>query len=416
MDDVSATPTVAPAFRRARRYVSFVPLDDDVSQDATDAVRSGSVYTAVARALERHGFKRIKAATTQPWLADVLLGGPAAHGVPWKALACAQLPASRPAPLVNFYRGFECICRKAMLVRTLRTGSTADSAPEWLPLSFLFTPGRPDYSELEAVREAHLKRSGDGVAHWILKPSDGGKGARIKVMTVLEEIVEFLEAMPRGSIAWVVSEYLASPKLLQPGDRKFDVRVWVVLDSSYNVLVYKKGVLRTCSAPFSMDAESLSDEFVHLSNHCIQTKAERYGAHESVTNEVFFDAFDAMLKRQGSTATVSATYAPQWHTIIHAVLSAAKETLRVDAYSSVQSFQTFGFDFMIDAADKVWLVEVNSSPAIAEELAAGFAEHIVQVAILPYLDGARSDSAALGELVDARGDFELVSEDGDAPS
>ena len=48
-------------------------------------------------------------------------------------------------------------------------------------------------------------------------------------------------------------------------------------------------------------------------------------------------------------------------------------------------FQVFGFDFMVDSALKVWLVEVNSSPAIAEALADEFAKDVVSVAVDSYL-------------------------------
>jgi hypothetical protein len=39
----------------------------------------------------------------------------------------------------------------------------------------------------------------------------------------------------------------------------------------------------------------------------------------------------------------------------------------------------------VDAALKVWLVEVNSSPAIAEALADEFAKDVVAVAVDSYL-------------------------------
>ena len=40
---------------------------------------------------------------------------------------------------------------------------------------------------------------------------------------------------------------------------------------------------------------------------------------------------------------------------------------------------------MVDAALKVWLVEVNSSPAIAEALADDFARDVAAVAVDAYL-------------------------------
>ena len=36
-----------------------------------------------------------------------------------------------------------------------------------------------------------------------------------------------------------MSEYLESPMLLQPGDRKFDWRLWVLLQPDYTIRLYR---------------------------------------------------------------------------------------------------------------------------------------------------------------------------------
>ena len=47
----------------------------------------------------------------------------------------------------------------------------------------------------------------------------------------------------------------------------------------------------------------------------------------------------------------------------------------------------------VDAALKVWLVEVNSSPAIAEALADAFAKDVVSVAVDSYLGEECAETA-----------------------
>lgn len=406
-----------------RRYLCCVPLDGETTTDNECSL--GSVYGSMVRVLKARGWKRLKRSTKQPWRADVVFGGPCASGVPWKGLRVGQVGGGRRPPLVGFYRSFESVCRKAMLVRTLRNGGGPSAAPEWLPLTFLVTPGRPEISdaqrptlftlardvrggneersicslvvgEVAALEAAHEARGGDGVAHWILKPSDGGKGAGIKVMCRMDAMRTFLDGLEPGSIAWVVSEYLAAPFLLEPGRRKFDVRVWVVVDAEFRVHVWRKGVLRTCSVPFTLSPESLDDDFVHLSNHCIQTRSDSYGAHESDTNEVWLDDFDAYLAKTRPDASVEGTLAPQWRQIIRHVLDCAKESMAiVDDYEPFRCFQVFGFDFMIDDAMKVWLIEVNSSPAIAEDLADDFGKELVDLAVDAYIK--KTDAEALPE-------------------
>lgn len=46
-----------------------------------------------------------------------------------------------------------------------------------------------------------------------------------------------------------------------------------------------------------------------------------------------------------------------------------------------QSFQLFGFDFMVDEELKVWLIEVNGAPACAQKLYAELCQGIVDIAI-----------------------------------
>jgi len=251
----------------------------------------------------------------------------------------------------------------------------------WLPESFVYTPGRPEDSDsLQRLQES--AESAEKL--WILKPSDGGKGSNILIMRSVPEIDAFLEERPKGSISWVVSEYLARPLLLE-GNRKFDVRCWVLVDAFFNAYMYREGVLRTCSAPFTLDPNADCDPFVHLSNHCVQTQAPMYGQYEA-TNEMWFDEFAAWLAREKSL-DFEATVRPQLHAIIGHTLRAARPLIEVD-YERDQShraFQVFGLDFLIDSECNCWLLEVNSSPAIADHLAERFARDLKAVAVDSYL-------------------------------
>lgn len=76
---------------------------------------------------------------------------------------------------------------------------------------------------------------------------------------------------------------------------------------------------------------------------------------------------------------------PQAEHIITHCLYSAKETLEVDAeFSGYTSFNVLGFDLMVDEDLKVWLIEVNSSPAVAEDLLGDLTRDLVERQITPY--------------------------------
>jgi hypothetical protein len=83
----------------------------------------------------------------------------------------------------------------------------------------------------------------------------------------------------RHSTSAVVQAYLSDPYLL-PGGRKFDIRVWVLIDPAFRVYAHRLGVCRTSSVPYARD--DLCNTLAHITNHCIQEGAECFGEHEPV--------------------------------------------------------------------------------------------------------------------------------------
>ena len=215
--------------------------------------------------------------------------------------------------------------------------------------------------------------------------------------------------------------------MLLTGNRKFDIRVWVLVDASFRVYVHREGVLRTTSVPFTTEPESLQDDFVHLSNHCIQIHSDAYGAYEA-TNEMFFSEFDAYLsahysvsptrKKDGASsvgvvpaivqrnittaavaennmghnatelrpASLEHDVLPQIHRIVAMTLHAGRTRMESAKGQSYGCFHLFGYDFMVDEHLRVQLLEINSSPAVAESLFEEITKDVVNVAIRSFYD------------------------------
>lgn len=83
---------------------------------------------------------------------------------------------------------------------------------------------------------------------------------------------------------------------------------------------------------------------------------------------------------------------PRIYNIIRLTLTAVRDKWECDSNSSYRSFAVFGYDFMLTKKESnsnlnhiddidVWLIEINSSPAVAEKLLPIFAEKLVKYAI-----------------------------------
>ncbi|XP_053292493.1 tubulin--tyrosine ligase isoform X2 [Pleuronectes platessa] len=258
--------------------------------------------------------------------------------------------------LVNYYRGADKLCRKASLVKLIKTSPELSDSGNWFPESYIIYPtnlktpvapatngmshlkSNPKTDEREVfLASYHSKKdSGEGTA-WIAKSSAGAKGAGILISHDANQLLEYIDN--QGQVH-VIQKYLENPLLLEPGHRKFDIRSWVLVDHQYNIYLYREGVLRTSSEPYN-DSD-LQDMTSHLTNHCIQKEhSQNYG--------------------RGCLSCIEPSISTK--------------------HLSYQSFQLFGFDFMVDESFKVWLIEINGAPACAQKLYSELCQGIVDVAI-----------------------------------
>lgn len=78
--------------------------------------------------------------------------------------------------------------------------------------------------------------------------------------------------------SFILQKYIERPLLIH--GRKFDVRVWVLVNYDGCVYMFKEGYLRTSSSKFSIDPSNPDDQFVHLTNNAIQKYSNSYGSFE----------------------------------------------------------------------------------------------------------------------------------------
>ncbi|XP_033106353.1 tubulin--tyrosine ligase-like [Anneissia japonica] len=312
---------------------------------------------------------------------------------------------------VNYYRGNGLICRKVQLTQMLKATCShpheqthervqneheQHGCQSWYPTSFVIHPtteGTPESSSLsvkERMMMAHkvrederedfqrvqrlMKEKREGSV-WIAKSSAGAKGKGLLVSEDADTLLNFIDSQ---SFSHVIQKYIEKPLLL-PGSRKFDIRCWAVLDHTYTIHLFKEGVLRTSAECYN--AGDYSNTISHITNHCIQQEySENFGKYEE-GNEMFYEEFDRFLDKYYKTS-LELSILPQIRHIIKYCLLACQENLDTK-HLSYHSFQLFGFDFMLDDALRVWLLEVNGAPACAKKLLPRLANGIMSTVINP---------------------------------
>ncbi|XP_048733655.1 tubulin--tyrosine ligase-like isoform X2 [Ostrea edulis] len=233
--------------------------------------------------------------------------------------------------LVNYYRGSDVICRKTALVRVFKQFYTtsAKPLPKWLPESF------------------------------IICPKDIAKN--------MEPAPPAAQPLPR--------------KVSKPDERKELMKRSEVLN-----MKNKKPVVWIAKSSSGSKGEGIKispdvSELVHFIDH--QTQAfviQRY-----IDNPLLLEGgrkFDIRYLQSKFGVTLDSAILPQVKEIIKTVFKIVKERISTN-FLGYQSFQLFGFDFVVDDEMMVYLIEINGAPACAKKLLPDLARSLVITAIDP---------------------------------
>jgi len=200
---------------------------------------------------------------------------------------------------------------------------------------------------------------------WIVKPSASSRGRGI---FLLRDIAE----LPLDEVS-VVSRYVDKPMLIQ--GLKFDLRVYVLVTSfePLRAYVYREGLTRFASSPYSTEEEHLQDAYRHLTNYSINKSAENFVENQEVKadnvgHKWSLSALNKHLKCVGIDVEL------MWTRILDLILKTllAVEPVignktRKTATHRANCFELYGFDVLVDEKLKPWLLEVNLSPSMQAE-------------------------------------------------
>ena len=230
---------------------------------------------------------------------------------------------------------------------------------------------------------------------WLLKPTNGSGGEGIAIASDISELERALETARPSTQGFIAQKYIEAPLLYQ--GRKFDLRVWVVVESDpgslagLRVWAYREGYARTSSEAYSLpkpptpatapaaapaaatamgreatEAAAAHVRLVHLTNYCMQAQSDKCGRFEE-GNAI---SFDEIGRHVHPHIDFRADVLPRIYAIVaDAVLAARKELvggLREQGRGR-RVCHLFGYDFMLTASGVPYLIEVNANPLLAAQ-------------------------------------------------
>eukprot|EP00919_Chromeraceae_sp_WS-2016_P065356 GHVR01154577.1.p1 GENE.GHVR01154577.1~~GHVR01154577.1.p1 ORF type:complete len:596 (+),score=196.94 GHVR01154577.1:60-1790(+) len=198
---------------------------------------------------------------------------------------------------------------------------------------------------------------------WISKPQASSRGRGIYMIGACENPKEF----PDEGEACIVQRYISDPLLIQ--GLKFDLRIYVLVTSfdPLTVYVFKEGLTRFASSPFSLTD---MNKYKHLTNYSINKNAPHFVRNvdaevDNIGHKWSLCALNKHLKCMGIDINllwgrIGDLIVKSLMTVEHIVVERCKQLVPYKG----NCFEVFGFDVLLDSEIKPWLLEVNLSPSL----------------------------------------------------
>lgn len=254
-----------------------------------------------------------------------------------------------------------------------------------IDIEFIAERAKPQQNAVPKLREVPLplqrtvvfpETLNAGKNLWLLKPDRCNRGKGVSLFTKLSQLGRLLNSYLNGfeldameklhgaevskkpsklvkPKKFVLQKYIERPLLIHK--RKFDIRIYGMINHKSELFASEEGYIRMSGDDFSLDQDNV---FVHLTNNAVQKLNSNYCRFEEGNivplrslEEVFSPSMHANVK--------SKIYSIIWKTL--AVLQD-----KGNKKKRQNCFEMFGFDFMIDEGENVWLIEVNTNPCIEE--------------------------------------------------
>eukprot|EP00434_Breviolum_minutum_P013023 symbB.v1.2.011473.t2/scaffold770.1/size163962/9 len=214
----------------------------------------------------------------------------------------------------------------------------SDVRDEELPIPDLAHAPRVFLHKMEDRKDFQAVLSHEPNSIWILKPCQLGEGRHIEIL----RSSNISQTKKRSCTA---SCYIANPLLID--GRKIDLRVYVLVTelSPLKAFIFREGLVRFCGGLYNEN--QLEELQAHVSNNAVQTKTQRHASGQNWTLEQLWDH----LRTHGAEGNKAMCPESVWSRICGCRRTAS-------------GYSLMAFDLLVDDCGAVWLMEVNSKPAL----------------------------------------------------
>lgn len=196
---------------------------------------------------------------------------------------------------------------------------------------------------------------------WILKPANSACGRGIRILTKNS-------GLPKKG-QFVACEYIMRPHLLN--GFKYDLRLYVFITSyePLTIYLYREGLVRFATQPYS--TKNTKTRFAHLTNFSVNKKAASFRAAEDGVDDAgaskwSLKGLQAAFKELG--IDYEAVFVRVKDLVVKAVLSVEPviaNNMQRASRNRHLCFELYGFDVILDADLRPWLLEVNVLPSLS---------------------------------------------------
>lgn len=264
----------------------------------------------------------------------------------------SEYKASSGCCRVNHLPGSNCITRKDLLVRNMRSqrkihGQVYNIIPTSFVVPVEYTKFAEHYSQLQ--------ESGNTEAVWICKPTDMSRGRKIFLLSNISELAYDRQC--------VVQRYIPNPLLI--GGYKSDLRIYVAVTSVHplRAFIYQEGMVRFSTTKY--DISDISNVFSHLTNYSLNKHSDNYGADKDIIGAgakwLLSRLFEHLKSKNLCDTEVL------WERIVNLCLLTLLPLLSNVGPEAAGCFELYGMDVLIDGDFNPWMIEVNASPALGTD-------------------------------------------------